>query len=159
MTATSPRVPAIVVPASDGQAISAFEVAHLFKLTGAETAGRLGIAHFAVPPGIVGATPHVHHEHDETFYVLDGVLTVATEDGEVALGAGDLAYAPRGSVHGFRNAEPDRPTLALCVYTPPGYEGYFRDVHDAVTNGTEMTPELIAELRLRYATEAVHTAG
>jgi len=134
-------------------------VEHVFKLTGADTGERLGLAQFVVPPGIVGAAPHIHHAHDECFFVLDGELTVATEVGEVVLGPGDLAYAPRGSVHGFRNAVADRPTLALCVYTPPGYEGYFRDVHDAVTGGAELTPGLIAGLRLPYATEAADTAG
>ncbi|MDX6228579.1 MAG: hypothetical protein QOI76_1969 [Frankiales bacterium] len=159
MSSPSPRVPAVVVRASAGESISAFGVENLFKLTGADTGGRFGFAQFAVPPGNVGAAPHIHHAHDECFFVLDGELTVAAESGEVVLGPGDLAYAPRGSVHGFRNAAPDRATLALCVYTPPGYEGYFRDVHDAVTSGAEVTPGLIAELRLRYATEAADTAG
>ena len=97
-----------------GDPISAFGVAHLFKLT----SGRLGIAQFAVPPGIVGATPHVHHEHDEWFFVLEGVLTVATEEGEVALLPGDLAYAPRGSVHGFRNAAGPADAGAVCLHAP-----------------------------------------
>lgn len=140
---------AIVVRAGEGETISAAGVQHLFKLTG----DRLGLARFVVPPGIVGAAPHVHHEHDETFYVLEGVLTVATAAGDIAVLAGDLAYAPRGSVHGFRNAS-DAEAVALCMYTPPGYEQYFRDVHDAVASGAELTPGLVAELRHRYATEA-----
>ena len=140
---------AIVVRADEGEPISAAGVSHLFKLT----SGRLGLARFVVPPGVVGAAPHVHHEHDETFYVLHGALTVATSEGETALLPGDLAYAPRGSVHGFRNAS-DEEVVALCTYTPPGYEQYFRDVHEAVASGAELTPELVAELRRRYATEA-----
>ncbi len=144
---------ALVVRASAGELISAVGVQHLFKLTGRDTGYRLGVAHFTVPEGVVGAGPHVHHDHDETFYVLAGVLTVATDDGEIALLPGDLAHAPRGSVHGFRNAG-ESPCEALCLYTPPGYEQYFRDVHDAVGGGSELSPELISELRRRYATEA-----
>ncbi|BEP12771.1 cupin domain-containing protein [Acidothermaceae bacterium B102] len=144
---------ALVVRAAAGETISAVGVEHVFKLTGNETAGRLGVAHFTVPTGVIGAGPHIHHHHDETFYVLGGVLTVATDDGEIAVLPGDLAYAPRGSVHGFRNAG-DVACEALCLYTPPGYEQYFRDVHDAVRNGSEVSPELISELRRRYATEA-----
>ncbi len=145
---------AIVVRAGAGESISAVGVEHLFKLTGSDTGNRLGLSRFVVPPGVVGATPHVHRDHDETFYVLEGVLTVATAEGEIAVLPGDLAYAPRGSVHGFRNAGEDE-TVALCVYTPPGYEQYFRDVHEAVAGGAELTPELVAELRTRYATEGV----
>jgi quercetin dioxygenase-like cupin family protein len=140
---------AIVVRAAEGEPIAAAGVSHLFKLTG----DRLGLARFVVPPGIVGAAPHIHHEHDETFYVLEGELTVATSAGEIAVLPGDLAYAPRGSVHGFRNAS-DGEVVALCMYTPPGYEQYFRDVHDAMATGAELTPALVAELRRRYATEA-----
>jgi hypothetical protein len=38
--------------------------------------------------------------------------------------------------------------------TPPGYEQYFRDVHAAVGSGARLTPELLAGLRPRYATES-----
>jgi hypothetical protein len=69
-------------------------------------------------------------------------------------GSGELAHAPRGSVHGYRNAHPHLASRALCLYTPPGYEQYFRDVHAAVEAGTEITDQLLAELRGRYATES-----
>jgi len=42
-----------------------------------------------------------------------------------------VAHAPRGALHGFRNAHADIVAQALCLYTPPGYEQYFRDVHAA----------------------------
>ncbi|MBB3676354.1 cupin domain-containing protein [Modestobacter versicolor] len=140
----------VVVRAADGELIDAAGVAHLFKLTG----GRLGLERFEVPPLTVGAGPHVHGSHDEYFYVLAGALTLTTDDGEVTLGAGDLAAAPRGSLHGYRNASADTTATALCLYTPPGYEQYFRDVHAAAAEGAEVTPELLAELRSRYDTES-----
>lgn len=149
------RVPAQVVRAGDGERISAAGVEHLFKLTGAATGQLFGLEEFVVPPGALGARPHVHHGHDEYFFVLDGELTVATEDGEVVLVRGDLAHAPRGSVHGFRNADRQHPTRALCMYTPPGYEQYFRDVHAAVEAGTEVTDDLLRDLRGRYDTESI----
>jgi mannose-6-phosphate isomerase-like protein (cupin superfamily) len=143
-------VRATVVRAGEGELIEAAGVAHLFKLTG----GRLGLERFDVPPLTVGARPHVHGSHDEYFYVLGGTLTVDTADGEVALRPGDLAAAPRGAVHGYRNASPDTPATALCLYTPPGYEQYFRDVHAALAEGADPTPALLAELRSRYDTES-----
>ena len=142
--------PVTVVRSGEGELIDAGGVQHLFQLTG----GRLGVERFVVPPDTVGARPHVHGSHDEHFYVLSGTLTLATADGETELTAGDLAAAPRGSVHGYRNASPDVPAVALCLYTPPGYEQYFRDVHSAAEAGAEVTPELLAELRSRYDTES-----
>lgn len=142
-------VPATVLRAAEGEVVDAAGVRHLFKLTG----GPLGLERFELAPGTVGARPHVHHAHDEHFYVLGGRLTVDTADGPVELGPGDLASAPRGAVHGYRN-DGDAPVVALCLYTPSGYEQYFRDVHAAVAAGAEPTAELLAELRGRYATES-----
>jgi quercetin dioxygenase-like cupin family protein len=148
-----PAPGAVVVRSADGELIPAAGVDHLFKLTGRDTSGRLGLERFHLPPGVVGARPHVHRAHDESFYVLSGSLTVATDDGDVVLGPGDLAHAPRGALHGFRNAS-DVAVHALCLYTPPGYEQYFRDVHAAVAAGAELTVDLLAELRSHYATES-----
>lgn len=41
------------------------------------------------------------------------------------------------------------------MYTPPGYEQYFRDVHAAVETGTEITDDLLQRLRGRYDTETI----
>ena len=71
------------------------------------------------------------------------------------LGPGDLAHSPRGSVHGFRNASAQEPTRALCLYTPAGYEQYFRDVHAAVAAGTELTVDLLRDLRAGYDTDSL----
>lgn len=149
------RVPAVIVGTSEGELIPAAGVEHLFKLTGADTGGRFGLERFLLPPGTVGARPHIHWGHDEYFYVVAGALTVDTDGGEVLLGAGDLAHAPRGSVHGFRNADPNAPTTALCMYTPAGYEQYFRDVHGAVAAGAELTTDLLGDLRAGYDTDSL----
>jgi uncharacterized cupin superfamily protein len=126
----------------------------LFKFTAAQTEGRFGVEEFVVSPDTMGARPHVHHAHDESFYVLDGELTLATDEGEVLLRPGDLAHAPRGSVHGYRNASRTNSARALCMYTPPGYEQYFRDVHAAIEAGTEITDDVLRDLRSRYNTES-----
>ena len=155
MTHSGDRVPAAVVRAGEGEAIPAAGIEHLFKLNGAYTAGLFGLEEFLVPPATLGARPHIHWAHDEYFYVLDGELTVATERGEVVLSAGDLAQAGRGAVHGFRNASLSTPTRALCMYTPPGYEQYFRDVHAAVAAGHELTVDLLQDLRADYNTDSL----
>jgi len=145
----------LVVRAEEGELISAAGVGHLFKLTGEHTGGRFGIERFVVPPATLGARPHIHRGHDEYFYALRGRLTVATAAGEVVLEPGDLVSAPRGSVHGFRNASEESAAVALCMYTPPGYEQYFRDVHAAVESGAELTVDLLQKLRAQHNTESV----
>lgn len=137
----------------EGELVKVAGVEHLFQLTAAHTDGFFSFEEFTLEPGIVGARPHIHRAHDEYFYVLDGELTFYTEDGEITVGPRYLLAARRGVPHGFRNAGADL-VKGLCLYTPAGYEGYFRNVHAAVAAGAEVTDELLAEFRSQYSTES-----
>jgi mannose-6-phosphate isomerase-like protein (cupin superfamily) len=44
-------------------------------------------------------TRHSHPETDEFFLVLRGSLTIRTDDGEVALGPGQVHVVPQGTPH------------------------------------------------------------
>jgi mannose-6-phosphate isomerase-like protein (cupin superfamily) len=142
----------------EGELIDVAGVQHLFSLTAKETGGRLAFEEFTIAPGIVGARPHVHQEHDEFFYVLEGELTVHDGTDETTVGPGHVLAAVRGTPHGYRNASAE-PTRALCVYTPAGYEGYFREVHAAVAGGKPVTDELLTELRGHYNTMSYRSSG
>lgn len=137
----------VVVRAGAGEVIEAAGVEHTFLLASAQSGGRLSVEHFSVDPGQPGAPNHIHGSHDECFYVLAGELTVSTSTGDVLLGDGDVAFAPRGSVHGFRNDHVNEPVLALCISTPAGYEEFFRAVQAAEAGGAELTPETMRRLR------------
>ncbi len=52
--------PPLVVRAGEGEDIDAAGVRHVFALTADQTGGRLGLEEFTLPPGAVGARPHVH---------------------------------------------------------------------------------------------------
>ncbi len=45
---------------------------------------------------------HVHHDEDETFYVLEGRLSLHTPDGAVEAGPGEAILGPRGVPHAYR---------------------------------------------------------
>ena len=45
---------------------------------------------------------HVHHDEDESFFVLEGELSLHTAAGSVLLGPGDAALGPRGIPHAYR---------------------------------------------------------
>jgi quercetin dioxygenase-like cupin family protein len=48
-------------------------------------------------------SPHLHREHADAFYVLEGELEVTVGSQTVLLGAGGLMAAPPGVVHAVRN--------------------------------------------------------
>src|SRR5215467_11295926 len=48
------------------------------------------------------ATPvHIHHNEDETFYILDGEVTMFVEGERIDLEAGDYAFVARGVTHAY----------------------------------------------------------
>ncbi len=155
MRVVSPGDQPLVVRAGEGEAIDAGGIHHVFALTAEHTDGRFGLEEFTLPPATLGARPHVHGSHDEYFVVLSGRLTLSTAGDDVVLAPGDTAAALRGTAHGYRNDSSTEPARALCLYTPAGYEQYFRDVHAAVAAGEDPTDELLAALRSRYDTTSL----
>jgi quercetin dioxygenase-like cupin family protein len=88
--------------------------------------GMLSIAEFA-PGGF-----HQLHRHDassQISYLLSGKGEHLTENGPVALKAGDATFVPKNTWHGFRNTGADKAVL-LSIYSPAalladaGYETF-----------------------------------
>jgi mannose-6-phosphate isomerase-like protein (cupin superfamily) len=84
-------------------------------------------------PGRDGADLHVHRQHSDLFYVLEGELTVrlGVEDEQVIVPAGALARVPPNVVHGFRNASDAE--LRHLNFHAPGCE--FADYMRALRDG------------------------
>jgi quercetin dioxygenase-like cupin family protein len=81
-------------------------------------------------PRRAGADPHVHFEHADHFYVLEGELTVMLEGGDVVVRAGEFARVPPLVVHGFRNGS-DAELCYLNFHVPgAGFAGYMRALRD-----------------------------
>jgi quercetin dioxygenase-like cupin family protein len=64
-----------------------------------------------------GADAHVHRQHADSFYVLEGELAFLVEDEEHPIGPGACVCAPAGLVHGFRSTSRAR---FLNFHTPEG---------------------------------------
>ena len=77
-----------------------------------------------------GAGPHIHKQHVDSFYVLEGELAVLVDDEEVLLGPGGFASAPPELVHGFRTT---MPTRFLNFHTPDG--GFAENLRDRNRGG------------------------
>jgi mannose-6-phosphate isomerase-like protein (cupin superfamily) len=66
------------------------------------------------------ASPHVHVEHADVFYLLDGTLEFRAGEGTVRLPAGSCIAAPPLLVHGFRNPA-DADAHYLNLHVPGGW--------------------------------------
>ena len=79
-------------------------------------------------PGDTGPDPHVHHDHVDSFFVLEGELEWRVgPDLEPHTGAaGSFVSVPRDVLHTFRNPGPG-PARFLNLHAPGlGFERYLR---------------------------------
>ncbi|MBB5233102.1 cupin domain-containing protein [Deinococcus budaensis] len=96
----------------------------VLKLGSAQTAGAYSVHDNLLPPGSPGPRPHLHRWHEETFYVLDGELSVRVAEQTVQAPAGSFVVIPRGTVHQPFNPHPD-PVRVLLIFSPGGMEDFF----------------------------------
>jgi quercetin dioxygenase-like cupin family protein len=114
---------------------------------------RIGVLECRLPAGWSGPPQHLHHAHDETFYVVRGTVRFASADLVVDVPAGGFFSAAAGTPHGFGNAAPDETALMLCTVTPQKYVGYFRALQELTGGEAQLDREVLGELMHRFATE------
>ena len=105
---------------------------------------------------------HVHHDEDETFYVLEGRFRFES-NGEVRhLHAGEAIFLPRGIPHGFFVESPEG---GRCLtITNGGFEAMVRDTSrpaafDGLPPQDEPTLELQTHLAERCAAHGIELIG
>jgi quercetin dioxygenase-like cupin family protein len=129
-------------------------------LSGDESDGRLGVVEITTPPG--GEPPlHVHHDHDECFYVLEGEVTLFIGGGtERTLGAGEFALAPRGVPHTYRAGEAGARVLVSSI--PAGFEAFVEKMSvpaDGPAPPEPARPERLAAVAAQHGIEILGPPG
>ena len=82
---------------------------------GTHTRGTLGLAEVA--PHTPTPPPHIHHAHEEGFYLLEGELEFLAGSETFRVSQGTFVMVPIGTVHTFSNPT-DRPARFLNMFTP-----------------------------------------
>jgi quercetin dioxygenase-like cupin family protein len=114
-------------------------------LTGEKTQGAWWMGRFREDPGFMTHL-HYHPKTDEQVYVLDGVLSVYTDEKWHDLGPGTLGVLPRGKPHAQGNRS-DKPVHFIGSGAPAGFEDLFPKVDALMNRLTPGTPEFIAEFQ------------
>ena len=89
---------------------------------------------------VVGA--HIHNQHTDAFYVLEGELTleIGRESETVTLSSGDFIAMPPGVAHSLRN-DADRPVRALSIHARDGgFANFMRGLRDGVDTAWDIAP-------------------
>ena len=118
-----------------------------------KTGGAFCLVDYTAVPGFPGPPLHVHRETTDSFYVLEGELTVQVGDETRVLGPGSFVLVEPGTPHTFSNPG-GRPARFLSLMSPGGFEQYFRDLRDAFGDGPPDF-ERIGEIAARYDVETV----
>jgi mannose-6-phosphate isomerase-like protein (cupin superfamily) len=107
---------------------------------------------YVAPLGAVGPPQHIHHEHDETFFVADGHFEFVLGDTTVDAPTGTFLDVPRGVAHTFRNAGEALGTI-VGTFNPGHFAGYFHELA-ALIEATGAAPDMATwtDLYGRYGT-------
>lgn len=112
-----------IQPAGQGMVVRAFGDTVTFLLRAEQTQGRFTLFLDETPPG-GGPPPHFHLNEDELFYVLEGSACFYADGKWAEVKPGGVVYAPRGSIHTFKNAG-GTPLRLLIRTSPSGFETFF----------------------------------
>lgn len=109
---------------------------HTWKATAEETGGAFLLFEDRMERGKV--TPLHTHPSDETMYVLEGEILVHMDGAEHRVATGGVAMAPPGVPHAFMVLS--EVARLLCLHTPGGCEGFFRDASEPAGADTTTGP-------------------
>ncbi|MDX3656723.1 cupin domain-containing protein [Streptomyces sp. ID05-26A] len=99
-----------------------------FVAPGSVTNGEFGLFEWRMEARQPGARPHFHKTFSESFYVLEGEITLLDGDEWVRAGEGDFLYVPADRPHAFRN-DSDAPVRMLILFSPGiAREDFFLEV-------------------------------
>ncbi len=115
----------------------------LLRASSADTAGSFELIEYEGP---LQPPPHIHHEHDEAFYILSGTFTFTLGTDELEVPEGSLVVIPRGTRHGFSALAGSR---ALLVIVPAGLGGFFTELGSGIAAGRS-SAEMREALAGRY---------
>src|SRR3954452_23380179 len=99
MSTPTPTVP-IARHAGEGEALWFLGSLVTIKASGEDTGGRMAVVEHLSPRGS-GSPLHVHRNEDESFYVLEGELTMWVDGETILAREGSFVYGPRDVPHTY----------------------------------------------------------
>ena len=124
----------IVIPQGGGETITALDRRDVALLADRP---QMSITWSRYGPGEVGPDPHVHREHTDAWYVLDGELTftLGPDSERRSAGAGTFVAVPPNLIHSFAN-EGATDARFLNFHTPDGgFAAFMRGMRDGLGIG------------------------
>ncbi|MGG6238325.1 cupin domain-containing protein [Nodosilinea sp. AN01ver1] len=142
-------LPLILQP-GEGQTVQIRTSTCTFKATGQETHGHFGLFEFVMEPGTDGASPHIHKELTEAFYVVEGNVELVLGDRRIVAEPKAFILVPENTPHGFSNAGQTPATLLILFCPADSREQYFEGLAELTKDGREPTQAELLDLMQRF---------
>ena len=140
---------ALVLLPGEGRQLSLGTMRLCFKADEAEADGRYAIALATAGAGEPGTTPHVHREHDDITFVIEGTLGFQVGEETFEAPAGTLVIVPRGLPHRWWNPRSEPATFLNVHVAGYGFERFVRELAELSAAG-RASPDAMAELGARH---------
>ena len=147
MTDQVAAISRFLVQPDGGRVVMEGPLGVITKIPGTATNRVISIVEHPVA-GRIMVPPHVHQEHDEWSYILEGRIGARVGDDEFIAPAGSYILKPRQIPHVFWNPD-DSPARILEIITPSGLEEMFARFGELGASG-ELNPQTMAETAAQY---------
>ncbi len=117
----------------------------LLRVSAEQTKKAFEVIELAGPEGD-GPPPHIHRDHQELFYVLQGTVEFTIGDAQIPAEAGSLVLVPSNTRHGFRLGADCK---LLGFVAPAGLEGFFKELGAGMAAGKSQA-EIREALEAKY---------
>ncbi|WP_013334385.1 cupin domain-containing protein [Gloeothece verrucosa] len=121
-----------------------------FKVTGKDTKNHFGLFEFVMEPGTDGASPHIHKQLTEIFYVVEGQVELILNQERISAAPGALMLVPENTPHGFSNPGTTRATLLIMFCPADSREQYFEGLAELTKNGRQPSSDELLDLMHRF---------
>jgi mannose-6-phosphate isomerase-like protein (cupin superfamily) len=92
-------------------------------------------------PGTEGASPHIHKQLTEMFYVVEGEVELVLDQRTVTAAPGAFMFVPENTPHGFSNPGQTRSKLLIMFCPADSREQYFEGLAELTKNGRQPSQE------------------
>jgi quercetin dioxygenase-like cupin family protein len=143
-----PASEVVVRGPEEGATVAVGPARATFKAEGSDGAGTFSLSDGRLPPGFQGPPLHRHETFVDSFFVVEGTLTVHLDGEARDAPPGAFALFPPGTPHTFSNGG-EEPVRELNVMAPGGFEQYLKEVERAAGDAPP-DPQLFASIASKY---------
>lgn len=140
----------IILQPGEGKSVKIGTSTCTFKVTGKDTHEHFGLFEFTLEPETEGASPHIHKQMTEIFYVLEGEIELVLNQRKVTATPGTLMTVPENTPHGFSNPSSMRSKLLIMFCPADSREQYFEGLAELTKDERKPTQEELLELTQKF---------